>query len=599
MQIDQSKNSVMPSEFQNPGDQPVHSTTRVFIGEGNRALFLTTVQDWISVHQNDPCLDSSILDFRANWNSTSGLLVMEMAHRSRVRRIFLSGWDHGIRWATDWPGGLELMPLDCAPDVPVLQVDSEWAAPWRGQIPINVLETLAHFSTEQWFLLCWASQNQAALDLLLSCPLLIWLLLTTARRERWPDSRIEACLNTRRRDILAACGMDARKSALKLLNKFCIPPYGRQAFALMAPWLRDRELVHSFSHYRTVSLEQLRFLRKHPELADSPLVRDAPAGDGKHFYDIGELLADTQRMREQLNAGAASRFLNLQAMQREHDRLIMRLNELEDGIQAHGEQYPDAPLPGTELIVPITGYGELALESRTQSHCVRSYHGQIKAGHYYVYRVLHPERATLGLSLSRTSPPRIDQLKGYRNEPVSEETQRFVLDWLEQALKGQPEPDGEAHPGQAKTDHQPGTVEEYSSRVDRKWELVDSYSVSAVIRVVGIGVAGSQAVRHRLAGKIGGVEFAVVEGEGANGQGFPACSAITHGQSPAPDDPPGQGRNGPHISSVSGSKPFVELLRGCDLLFLVADLGCLEDIDLASRMAEACKANSNSHFEIH
>ena len=66
------------------------------------------------------------------------------------------------------------------------------------------------------------------------------------------------------------------------------------------------------------------------------------------------------------------------------------------------------------------------------SHCVGSYWRKIVRGDYAVYRVLEPERATLGLRWSKARPAwSIDQLRGFANQPVRPETKVLVRDWVE------------------------------------------------------------------------------------------------------------------------------------------------------------------------
>jgi len=66
---------------------------------------------------------------------------------------------------------------------------------------------------------------------------------------------------------------------------------------------------------------------------------------------------------------------------------------------------------------------------------VASYHSAVYIGHYYVYRILYPQRATLGLRLKYGSKPQLDQLKAFQNQPVSEQTNQFVLNWLARELE--------------------------------------------------------------------------------------------------------------------------------------------------------------------
>lgn len=98
--------------------------------------------------------------------------------------------------------------------------------------------------------------------------------------------------------------------------------------------------------------------------------------------------------------------------------------------------FPEPPMAGNDNIIPLTNYGELLEESQTQQHCVASYHSKVIEGNYYVYRILAPERATLGVTIHKSSGDKpvvyMDQLKGWQNKVVSEEVVQIVKAWMQQ-----------------------------------------------------------------------------------------------------------------------------------------------------------------------
>ncbi|MDQ6955264.1 MAG: PcfJ domain-containing protein [Mariprofundaceae bacterium] len=88
--------------------------------------------------------------------------------------------------------------------------------------------------------------------------------------------------------------------------------------------------------------------------------------------------------------------------------------------------FPKAPIPGTESIQPIQSYRQLVAEGRRQQHCVLSYHTRIMSGNYAVYRMLEPERATIGSYGCYI----LDQVKLHRNRTPSAETRELIRQWL-------------------------------------------------------------------------------------------------------------------------------------------------------------------------
>jgi hypothetical protein len=67
-------------------------------------------------------------------------------------------------------------------------------------------------------------------------------------------------------------------------------------------------------------------------------------------------------------------------------------------------------------------------------HCVASYTDRVYDGQYAIYKVLEPERLTLGLRL-RPGGVALDQLKGVANRAPSPEAQAAVEHWLHEQLK--------------------------------------------------------------------------------------------------------------------------------------------------------------------
>jgi len=185
----------------------------------------------------------------------------------------------------------------------------------------------------------------------------------------------------------------------------------------------------------------MRFLVFYPALINSKLIlhiSDADCmpltmlvNDILRMCGFGHTEIDT--MLEQVK-----RCSNIKQVQAIHDRLVDELNQniRQPSFTAPREHkpFPAPPLLGSNNIVPITDLETLREESLQQRHCVASYSYEIEDGHYYVYRVLAPGRATLGIKITHThsgaSQLLIDQLKGECNSPVSDATQQAALAWF-------------------------------------------------------------------------------------------------------------------------------------------------------------------------
>ena len=105
------------------------------------------------------------------------------------------------------------------------------------------------------------------------------------------------------------------------------------------------------------------------------------------------------------------------------------------------------------------------------------------------------------------------------------------------------------------------------------FELMDAYSQSAVIKVIGVGGGGGNAVAHMLTTGIEGVEFMCVNTDAQALKHAKVKTAlqigsnITKGLGAGAD--PEVGRQ----AAMEDRDRIVELIKGCDMLFITAGMG--------------------------
>lgn len=105
------------------------------------------------------------------------------------------------------------------------------------------------------------------------------------------------------------------------------------------------------------------------------------------------------------------------------------------------------------------------------------------------------------------------------------------------------------------------------------FELMDAYSQSAVIKVIGVGGGGGNAVAHMVQSGIDGVEFMCVNTDaqalkhGKVKTALQIGSNITKGLGAGAD--PEVGRQ----AAMEDRDRIVELVEGCDMLFITAGMG--------------------------
>ncbi|MCP4701339.1 MAG: cell division protein FtsZ [Gammaproteobacteria bacterium] len=121
------------------------------------------------------------------------------------------------------------------------------------------------------------------------------------------------------------------------------------------------------------------------------------------------------------------------------------------------------------------------------------------------------------------------------------------------------------------------------------FELMDTYSQNAVIKVIGIGGGGGNAVEHMLAGSIEGVEFIVAN---TDAQALRNSSArtilqlgteVTKGLGAGAD--PAIGKQ----AAVEDRERIVGVLEGTDMVFITAGMGGGTGTGASPIVAEAAK----------
>ena len=127
---------------------------------------------------------------------------------------------------------------------------------------------------------------------------------------------------------------------------------------------------------------------------------------------------------------------NLDSLKRLHDDWVAR--RIDQRLKEGGPKDMHIPYPvclqETASIKQIKNYKQLSEEAGEQHHCVAVYHSRIVRERYAVFKMVEPERMTIGISIERNLefPYRIEQISGYRNKTPAEQTRATVYQWFEQ-----------------------------------------------------------------------------------------------------------------------------------------------------------------------
>ena len=124
-------------------------------------------------------------------------------------------------------------------------------------------------------------------------------------------------------------------------------------------------------------------------------------------------------------------------LERRHDAFVAEIHNsdvdallIKKLLDLYGkETFPSPPVPGSEVIQPILTLPELAREGKEMQNCILTYGQQIYERSFYCYRILKPERGSIGLDMTKGSPS-IAEMQLKKNNPPTPATVRAVEEWL-------------------------------------------------------------------------------------------------------------------------------------------------------------------------
>ena len=312
-------------------------------------------------------------------------------------------------------------------------------------IPAWPRRVISMFPERQWHMLCFLARcGPAAAELAEANPALAFCL---ASNWAFHMPRVSSSMRSARRqlrhkqhDIAKWLGFPGDKSTTRILRK--VEPSAVSVINMFyfRQQLSDPALVKGIRHLRWIPAEVMYFVaRKHllrhvswrflEEVNELVVIPDTSALGAE---ELGPLLQDVLRLAKMLGANVDTiHFDSLAALQKAHEDLSARM----DMVRLRGFEgflFPSPPLRGKGDIEPVATPAMLFEEGSIQHNCVASYIERVAAGECYVYRVHHPERATLCVSRQQDNW-RIAEIKASCNTPVRPETKQAVQEWLARA----------------------------------------------------------------------------------------------------------------------------------------------------------------------
>jgi len=394
--------------------------------------------------------------FRKGMNSLNRLILMENPPNEDEQSVLpivldlsvaidfigtltIEHWNKGITWTLAINSTSEtfsyleqeLVPLSfllCQENI-----YQEKCMEWYLAIPKEVRINLAPYQTHEFAILYLVSHFRYAYELFVSHPTLFWLMLCTAKDGNFPENKVLALMGKPRKEILQFCGLPPTNSVLKLISKLKFSRFDEVSLENIR-LINKIENYAQLNHLNQIGSIVLPLVHKFPELVNSHLITNVCLNNNQYaIEEIGETINDIKQMATTMRVTnivvrirQCGSFDDVEVL---HNNLVARLNVMNfNGVM--NIDYEEPPIPGNTFILPIINTESLFSEGVEQNHCVFSYHDEIVAGRYYVYKIIEPERATLGLFLDVGKQPEIDQLYLAGNLDVSPETRKTVMEWL-------------------------------------------------------------------------------------------------------------------------------------------------------------------------
>lgn len=313
-------------------------------------------------------------------------------------------------------------------------------------IPGAIREHLALYTVDQLPMLQLCARSKRAVQLLYSSPNLLWFILPELM-EYLTQTGVDAdtVLGNKRRVLLCMAGGRDEPWIVRLLERLGPAPdrnalAGRQSFHIL---MNTPNALETLRHKKALTWDMIVYAAKNTHLFAEPIMRrifldnmDESMMKREHS-SCRHLLDDTRRMGLILGIDDSLKLIracrSYTALETLHDAWTRRVNALQLQREGMALTFPPPPLPGGQDIVPITTMEELLEEGRLMHHCVGSYAGAVRDGISYIYKVLHPERATLEIKKTFQGW-RLAQLRCRYNGHPDEHTVQTVNDWFGQYI---------------------------------------------------------------------------------------------------------------------------------------------------------------------
>jgi len=312
---------------------------------------------------------------------------------------------------------------------------------FRFSLPREVARAIEPFRSHQWPLLVFLAHDPGAIDLAKCNPALAYAVAMLLDGCPHMIGMMNAG-SMKQKDLLSLLGIPGSPSLVGLFRKIAPESIDGQNVRTLLPALSSpaSEVRNLLAHAPKINLGVMQLvLDARIQGAVTPSLVAEVAADKREKYraEVARLLAETLAMEDELgNRPAARKFSSIQRLREVYLETASSFQQLRELKETLGP-LPLPPLPEIDgKIVPLRTKHDLVTEGKQQHNCVASYAGRVLERDCFIYRVLHPERATLSIERGPDRQWHIGELKAPCNATVRPETRLFVQDWLDRYRLG-------------------------------------------------------------------------------------------------------------------------------------------------------------------
>ncbi len=326
-------------------------------------------------------------------------------------------------------------PKPAAPKpIPLAEQRRKAFGSFRFSLPKEIARVLEPFRSHQWPLLVLLAHDKRVLDLATANPVLAYAVANWSAD--YPRSRLDFG-RMPQRDLLKLLRLPDSAAVVKLFRK--IPPESidPRLWPTLLTALRHPDGASSklLSHVPAINVGVMELILT-PQIrgALTPGLLEEVAADPKEKYrgSVARMIEDLAAMREELaDARPVTGIKSVERLRQLHAEVAEDFQKLVKMRRELGI-LPPPPIPGIEgKIIALRTQAELVAEGREQKNCVATYGASVADKKCYIYRVLHPCRATLCIRPQTDGNWGISQIEASCNRPVDGATREFVQQWLE------------------------------------------------------------------------------------------------------------------------------------------------------------------------